>query len=309
MKKLTLLSLFVVLGVASMVIGAGGTDDESCSGGSLRRPGFPGRIPNGNVNSCDTCHIGGDFSAPPANPGFRKDFYDAGEQWTAALAALDSDGDGFTNGEELQDPNGTWTGGSIGDPSLVSNPSDVRDVPPVTQVPTSTPTPDPTATPVPPTNTPVPPTNTPVPATATPEPGTPTPTVAPATPTPMPTATPGMGLDAGVEVTTSQATYMSGDTISVRLSLFNRESVAIDSILFVLLDVNGVLLFWPGYVTDAAPIPLPLEPGLDLQDVEIIALPLAGPVDPLDLTFYGAVFESASGDLLGDISSAMCVVR
>ncbi len=33
-------------------------------------------------------------------------------QWGPALAALDSDGDGFTNGEELQDPNGTWEVGS-----------------------------------------------------------------------------------------------------------------------------------------------------------------------------------------------------
>jgi len=38
-----------------------------------------------------------------------------------ALAALDSDNDGKTNGEELQDPNGEW---KTGDANLVSKPGD-----------------------------------------------------------------------------------------------------------------------------------------------------------------------------------------
>eukprot|EP00105_Crassostrea_gigas_P021620 XP_011440809.1 PREDICTED: temptin [Crassostrea gigas] len=45
------------------------------------------------------------------NP-FGKDFAAAGRQWTVDLCQKDSDGDGKSNGEELGDPNCTWTAGS-----------------------------------------------------------------------------------------------------------------------------------------------------------------------------------------------------
>ena len=53
------------------------------------------------------------------------------EFWGPALAALDSDGDGRTNGEELGDPLGLWRPGDRdpGDPDLVTNPG-VPDPPP-----------------------------------------------------------------------------------------------------------------------------------------------------------------------------------
>ncbi len=85
-------------------------------------------IPNGSVSSCANCHVN------PAGGGARNSFgaaiqnghLDGGGHviWNAEIAALDSDGDGFTNGEELQDPNGTWTSGTIGNPDLVTNPGD-----------------------------------------------------------------------------------------------------------------------------------------------------------------------------------------
>jgi hypothetical protein len=51
--------------------------------------------------------------------------------WTPELAALDSDGDGFTNGEELQDPNGSWIEGTPnpGNATLVTNPGDANSIP------------------------------------------------------------------------------------------------------------------------------------------------------------------------------------
>ena len=82
------------------------------------RPGYVSLVPNGDVNSCSTCHEG-----PPILNPFGSDFLAAGFSWTPALAALDSDGDGFTNGQELGDPKGTGTpipGASValpGDPS------------------------------------------------------------------------------------------------------------------------------------------------------------------------------------------------
>lgn len=101
----------------------------------------PNEIPNGSVFECANCHIN------PNGGGTRNSFGEEVEGgfltqpgpgghvvWGAALASLDSDGDGFTNGEELQDPNGTWSGGSIGNPSLVTNPGDPNSHPATTSV-------------------------------------------------------------------------------------------------------------------------------------------------------------------------------
>ena len=94
------------------------------------------QIPNGSVNSCSNCHVN------PGGGGTRNAFGQAVEaglissnvDWGSALASLDSDGDGFTNGQELQDPNGTWqTGQSApGNTSLVSKPGSASSVPPAT---------------------------------------------------------------------------------------------------------------------------------------------------------------------------------
>lgn len=90
---------------------------------------FPGRldgIPNGTVlrtqwmttpgTQCTLCHTvtsPGTCAAAMTNPClndvFGVPFQASG--WTPALAAADRDGDGFTNGQELQDPAGTWIAG------------------------------------------------------------------------------------------------------------------------------------------------------------------------------------------------------
>ena len=95
------------------------------------------QVPNGQVFDCNTCHISG--GGTPRNsfgsdiesnyltsPGASGDV-----EWGPELAALDSDGDGFTNGEELLDPNGEWSAGdpNPGDPSNVTAPGDPNDFP------------------------------------------------------------------------------------------------------------------------------------------------------------------------------------
>lgn len=74
--------------------------------------GFRGGLLPNSPASCNTCHTSG--GGTPRNafglavealvtPGGREAF------WSPALAALDSDGDGFTNGQELGDPTGSGT--------------------------------------------------------------------------------------------------------------------------------------------------------------------------------------------------------
>jgi glucose/arabinose dehydrogenase len=70
-------------------------------------------LPNGNVFGCANCHVSvfgggarnafGNAVAQVVPPGSTSPF------WSTALAALDSDGDGFSNGTELGDPDGDGT--------------------------------------------------------------------------------------------------------------------------------------------------------------------------------------------------------
>ena len=103
----------------------------------------PGEIPNGTKFSCANCHINPGGGGPrnafgqKVESGFLTAPGSAGHvKWGPDLASLDSDGDGFTNGQELQDPNGEWTTGSgpIGDQSLVTNPGDPNSHPEATSV-------------------------------------------------------------------------------------------------------------------------------------------------------------------------------
>jgi len=100
------------------------------------KSGFQNFIPNGQVNTCLNCH----FSI---NGGARNLFGKAAEnsmsndrvRWEK-IFNLDSDGDGFTNGEELQDSKGVWTIGQTapGNASLVTNPGDPTSKPTVSFV-------------------------------------------------------------------------------------------------------------------------------------------------------------------------------
>jgi hypothetical protein len=89
--------------------------------------GWETYIPNGAVYGCNNCHLP-DFSAKTP---FGLDYKNNNKTWSSTLAALDSDADGYTNGEELQDPNGTWVKGQPqpGNSALVSNPGDATSIP------------------------------------------------------------------------------------------------------------------------------------------------------------------------------------
>lgn len=92
------------------------------------RSGRQNLIPNGVENNCATCHIS------PGGGGARnafgvqvEDAFDDGTFDWADFYNLDADGDGYTNGEELGDPEGTWTGGAAGD--YLSHPGVESDTP------------------------------------------------------------------------------------------------------------------------------------------------------------------------------------
>ena len=99
-----------------------------------------GQIPNGEKFSCSNCHIDpqggglrnnfGQLVETKVTPGGHEDF------WNSTLAFQDSDDDGFTNGQELADPNGTWRPGqpNPGNSSNVSNPGDPNSKPNPTNI-------------------------------------------------------------------------------------------------------------------------------------------------------------------------------
>lgn len=96
------------------------------------------QIPNGAKFSCNTCHTNG--GGTPRNEfGLAVEALigiSSIEFWNQDFAAQDSDGDGFSNGVELQDPDGVWTFGSPdpGQFEAVSHPGDNDDIPDLTNI-------------------------------------------------------------------------------------------------------------------------------------------------------------------------------
>lgn len=104
------------------------------------RPDFVSLVPNADVHSCQTCHQG----LPPAFNPFGQAVFDTALEvsggsstvrWSEALANLDSDGDGVSNGVELGDPTGAWRSGlpAPGNRADVSEPGNADSVPSAAQ--------------------------------------------------------------------------------------------------------------------------------------------------------------------------------
>lgn len=81
------------------------------------------QIPNGNKYQCLSCHvgIGGGGQRNLFGETVNDNLTNGNVRWDL-IFNIDSDGDGFTNGEELQDPNGEWVQGEAnpGEPELVT---------------------------------------------------------------------------------------------------------------------------------------------------------------------------------------------
>jgi hypothetical protein len=115
MRSLSLLSCFVVL--CGLVLGASSSE---------ARASRVNQIPNGSQANCLACHVSGGGGArnsfgAQVDAGFMTASGAAGAVvWGPALAALDADGDGYTNGEELGDPTGAWRPGNPNPTLLVA---------------------------------------------------------------------------------------------------------------------------------------------------------------------------------------------
>lgn len=87
------------------------------------------QLPNGNVFGCANCHIsaGGGGALNDFGGQVSSGYLSSGNVvWNNTLATMDSDGDGFSNGFELGDPDGNWTSDASnpGSPNNVTNPGD-----------------------------------------------------------------------------------------------------------------------------------------------------------------------------------------
>ena len=102
------------------------------------KSGFLSQIPNGSKNGCLTCHTSSDGGARNKfGLAIASGFLSGNTvNWAAQLASMDSDGDGFSNGIELQDPNCMWKKGNPapGNLSLVTNPGDANSKPSASSV-------------------------------------------------------------------------------------------------------------------------------------------------------------------------------
>lgn len=95
--------------------------------------------PNGGKFDCLTCHTSAGGGGPRNAFGQQVEAIVGGPQqvafWSAALAALDADGDGFSNGAELGDPEGDGT--TVGTLASVTNPGDAASNPIGNKMPTA----------------------------------------------------------------------------------------------------------------------------------------------------------------------------
>ncbi len=111
---------------------------------TLANQEFVATIPNGAAVGCIACHAapnGGEGwnvfgvdvleaggANPDANPDDQNDGY-AGEPVWSDVCDVDSDGDGYSNGEELGDADCAWVTGDANPGGAISNPGNETDFP------------------------------------------------------------------------------------------------------------------------------------------------------------------------------------
>ncbi len=237
------------------------------------------RVPNGESFSCDTCH----GSSTHQMNAFGNAYNNAGDTWTVTLADADSDGDGYSNGEELLDPSGSWQIGQSdpGDSADVTNPGDAASHP-TGPTPTGAPssTPGPTQTP------------------------SPSPTPFESTATPGPTMTPGECTLTGVSIVMPATIFSPGDSLYCQVNVCNQEGQTLTGYpLLVLLDVFGQYYFAPSFGSDLDYYSLQYPVGSSTVDI-LPQFPWpqgAGSAD--GIVWYAALTDPSISSLFGEMDS------
>ncbi|KAK7092282.1 hypothetical protein V1264_008055 [Littorina saxatilis] len=98
-------TLSLLLGVSALTSGFSNYRDRLPNGRAVPHPCKPNYLWHGVGH--ENALGGGVRNA------FGLDFLRLGATWSVELCQLDSDGDGMTNGEELGDPQCTWTPGTL----------------------------------------------------------------------------------------------------------------------------------------------------------------------------------------------------
>jgi len=228
------------------------------------------QIPNGGVFGCNTCH---GATTHTLNP-FGNAYSAASDTWTEALASADSDGDGYTNGEELLDPDGIWVEGQAnpGDPVDVTNPGNASSHP-------SGPTPTPTQTPN---------------ATNTP----------PVTQTPQPTATPGDCSQTGVKIIMPDTSYSPDDTFFCNIDICNQEGQTLSGYpLIVLLDVYGSYFFAPSFSSELEFYSIDIAVGASTVVVIPEFIWPSGTGSASGIIWYAAITDPSISSIIGIMDS------
>lgn len=94
--------------------------------------------------ACGHCHIDPNGGGPQNSFGtfVWQEFQTNGaDWWTNTIASTDSDGDGYSNGQELLDSSGTWQEGDAQPPGTATSPGDPDENPTNPPIPTPTPPP------------------------------------------------------------------------------------------------------------------------------------------------------------------------
>lgn len=101
------------------------------------RPWRVAQIPNGSKYQCLNCHFNIEGGGPrnPFGQTVEDNLSNGNVRWDL-IFNIDSDGDGFTNGQELQDPNGQWAIGfpDPGDVNLVTKQWDPKSKPATSEI-------------------------------------------------------------------------------------------------------------------------------------------------------------------------------
>lgn len=92
-------------------------------------------IPLNNLHECGVCHVNKEPDQGSDRNAFGKSYEDGAYAWDGTVEGegkklweVDTDGDGFTNGEEMGDPNGTWSEGDAVN-ATQTDPADANDKP------------------------------------------------------------------------------------------------------------------------------------------------------------------------------------